>query len=148
MSYVRRTHRFRHAIESALGDDDESGWSLDRIAPIAAIDVADLGLTPLPETDFSVPFQTSARRLGAFYVLEGSALGARLLVRRAEAIGLSADFGARHLARQSSAPRRWRAFLAVLEDLPANDHEAAVAAARDTFRLALSIYSETADEFA
>ncbi|MEQ8481368.1 MAG: biliverdin-producing heme oxygenase [Hoeflea sp.] len=147
-TYARKTHRFRQAMECALLDDDESGWMLDRIAWLIAMDVADLGTNVLPKTETELSFDTSARRLGAFYVLEGSALGARLLLRRAEAIGTNADFGARHLARQASDPMRWRSFLNVLENLPEDKHEAALAAARDTFSLALSIYSETADEFA
>ncbi|MEQ8307671.1 MAG: biliverdin-producing heme oxygenase [Hoeflea sp.] len=148
MAYVRKTHRFRDTIESALADDSASNWTLDRIANLAATDIDDLGIDLLPETDSKVCFDTSARRLGAFYVLEGSSLGARLLLRRAEALGMRADLGARHLARQASDPRRWRVFLTVLEELPEDQHEAALAAARDTFSLALSIYSKTAHEFA
>ncbi|WP_422369963.1 biliverdin-producing heme oxygenase [Hoeflea sp.] len=148
MAYVRRTHRFRHTIESAINEDDAGGWALDRIANLASMDIADLGIDVMPERELNVSFDCPARRLGASYVLEGSSLGARLLLRRAEALGMTADLGARHLARQASDPRRWRMFLTVLEQLPEDKHEAALAAARDTFRLALSIYSETAHEFA
>ncbi|OCW56564.1 hypothetical protein AWJ14_16600 [Hoeflea olei] len=147
-AYVRKTHRFRRCIEAALCDTVDSGWTLDPIAGLAGRDLADLGLSPLPKADVPPWSPSPAARLGAAYVLEGSALGARLLLQRAQAIGLRQDFGARHLAHQSADPRRWRAFLTVLEALPDEMHQAAVAAAGDAFRLAFSIYSETADEFA
>ena len=53
--------------------------------------------------------------MGMVYVLEGSGLGARVLFKRAEALGLTRDFGARHLAAQVASPDSWREFLAVLE---------------------------------
>ena len=63
----------------------------------------------------AVTVSTIAQTLGVLYVLEGSALGARLLLRRAEALGMNSKFGARHLALQTAMPTAWPNFLSILE---------------------------------
>ncbi|MEP9347860.1 biliverdin-producing heme oxygenase [Xanthobacter sp. KR7-225] len=55
---------------------------------------------------------------GIGYVLAGSCLGAAHLMRHAAPLGVSADFGARHLARQAAAARLWPAFLEALAAAP------------------------------
>ncbi|MCY0093550.1 biliverdin-producing heme oxygenase [Hoeflea ulvae] len=146
--FVQKTHRFRLAVEQALAGAPEGSWAVEPIADLAAHDLADLGVPKLPEAEVPSRDWTPESRLGALYVLEGSALGARLLMRRAQALGLHADFGARHLAHQASDSQRWRGFLGVLESVPSDMHATVLSAARDMFGVALAIYSETAHECA
>lgn len=77
--------------------------------------------------------------LGAFYVLEGSRLGAHVLYSQVQGLGLRSDFGARHLARQAAEPPRWTAFLNELESAEDIDAEALVHAGSKVFDLVLSI---------
>lgn len=146
--FVQRTHRFRAAVEGWLGADTDPAWCLDPIAALAAADLDDLGLQPLPSMPFADIHGHAGRRLGVFYVLEGSSLGARLLVRRAEALGLTNAHGARHLSHQALDHERWRQFVQVLETAPAGWRDDALAGANATFAFALSIYSEAAREHA
>ena len=145
-SFVQKTHRFRSALEQSLVSDQDSGWKVDEISPLIALDLVDLGAEmPLPATFTPSPW-TKWSRLGAHYVLEGSSIGARLLVHRAEALGLSMQFGARHLSYQAARHDRWRAFLSELEAIPIEMYDQALEAAESTFRFALSVYSEAAYE--
>jgi heme oxygenase len=76
-----------------------------------------------------------AESFGVLYVLEGSALGAHVLAKRAAAIGMTPCFGARHLAHQISQPHAWMAFIDLLTQIPMtpSDEELCVAAALVTF---------------
>lgn len=68
---------------------------------------------------------------GISYVLAGSCLGAAHLMRRVSALGLSATFGARHLARQMDAARHWPRFVEALDSLrftPSQEERCAAAA--------------------
>jgi heme oxygenase len=89
-----------------------------RRLPLIARDLADLGL-PIRNRTPVRDFQTSidrANALGWLYVAEGSNLGAAFLLKEAARLGLSEDFGARHLA---AAPEgrglSWRNFTAALD---------------------------------
>ena len=75
--------------------------------------LSDLGV-PLPALDACDLDLDGDALYGVLYVLEGSALGSRVLFERAQALGLSATHGARHLA-QASAIDSWRNFLTHLE---------------------------------
>jgi heme oxygenase (biliverdin-IX-beta and delta-forming) len=72
--------------------------------------------------------------LGVFYVLEGASLGARLLQRQVLALGLNADFGARHLATQVASP--WADFVSRLETCSDAEIPAVVSSANSTFQFA------------
>ena len=120
-----------------------SSLSADRqprlLAAAIRTDLDDLGLTapPLPERhDLHLHSTCPSGLLGILYVLEGAALGARLLYRDAQALGLSDAYGARHLALQAADTGSWRAFLALLGRSPAFDLEPAASAALATFALA------------
>ncbi|PZQ47304.1 MAG: hypothetical protein DI556_17685 [Rhodovulum sulfidophilum] len=137
--YLRGTRRFRHAVEQGLGGDE--GWRPTRLADLAAADLADLGiaeeapdLAPGRRPDASAAW-------GVFYVLEGSALGARFLLGRATALGLGPEHGARHLHAQTAERGRWARFVERLDTDPGIDPEAARAGARAAFELALAAYS-------
>lgn len=142
LPYLRHTYRFRHMVEPAvLG---AAFWPVRPIAAEAARDLADLG-APLPVCPVIAPLTDPSETLGALYVLEGSSVGARLLYRRAQALGLTETFGARHLAEQASQPQRWPEFLNLLNDGSAHlERDRIFAGAEQMFRVALSIYAETA----
>lgn len=134
--FVSGSHAFRSALERALLPAGE--WRIEPLSGLIAQDLADLG-RPLPDALAAPVLPSRAARAGAFYVLEGSALGARLLARRAAALGFDGHHGARHLAAQTAERRRWPRFLDWLEgeSLPGAQ---AVSAARDVFALALQAF--------
>lgn len=81
--------------------------------------------TTIPLFDANAGFHLPAA-LGWLYVSEGSNLGAAFLLKEAEKLGLSAKFGARHLA---AAPQgrslKWKAFKSELDTIElASRHEA------------------------
>lgn len=137
--FLRASYRFRAAAETALADFVP--WPPLALAPLMAADLAVLGES-VAEAPPPPGFAASGpRRLGMSYVLEGSSLGSRLLVRRAQGLGLSADNGAGHLAAQSCDRTRWPAFLRLLSYTPSAFHAEVLAGAALTFDLALSLYS-------
>ncbi|NBB65528.1 biliverdin-producing heme oxygenase [Pseudomonas sp. ODNR1LW] len=93
-------------------------------------DLADLEAEPADETSpprfvagEAVDLPTA---LGWLYVAEGSNLGAAFLIKAAAALGLSATFGARHLAASPEGrANHWRSFTAVLDAPDMTDVEEA-----------------------
>jgi heme oxygenase len=90
----------------------------------AAADLDDLGVArPVIDAGRTVSpgfFQA----LGWLFVSEGSTLGAAVLLKRAQALGLSENFGARHLAgAPEGRARHWRAFVSVLDGLQLDETE-------------------------
>lgn len=150
--YLQGLHAFRARVESGLADvawpDAFGGWRPVLLAGLIREDMADLGMPspahigpPSPSSDASGDL---SELMGRLYVLEGSALGARLLLRRAEALGLGAGRGARHLARQADAgipggKEGWPAFLELLETLPLDSDRLGIAA--------LATFAAAADAF-
>lgn len=130
--YVRGIHAFRRDIESGVAP--VHGWMPTQIATEATSDLRDLSISALPATSFEQAPNPSAM-LGRAYVLEGSGLGARLLLRSAQALGFSEGFGARHLTRQANAHENWRTLLALLEHADVNI-DAAITEAVLTFNRA------------
>jgi len=151
--YLAAMHAFRVPVEKTLA---ASGGAIGGITPppmlasALAADMADLGLTAaVPTRPRLAPFlRTPSGLAGALYVLEGSAVGARLLVRRAAALGLGAHHGARHLAAQADDRERWPHFLHALEAMPAFDMGAAVRAAAAVFGAACSAFLKAHDDAA
>jgi heme oxygenase (biliverdin-IX-beta and delta-forming) len=147
--YLQAMHAARAPMERAL---DDSGadlcfpeWPRRRIAHLVTLDLADLGARPHPVR--AVPRSVRpAAQLGWLYVLEGSALGARILLRQAGGAGLSEKFGARHLAAQTADPGAWRRFVAVLEaaDLSPEEERACERGALDAFGFFAAAYGERA----
>ncbi|SNR54335.1 hypothetical protein EYF88_12935 [Paracoccus sediminis] len=135
-AFLSGSHAFRAAIEPQL--TQRADWRIQPLAPLIAQDLADLG-QPVPGAAGAVALPDPAARAAACYVLEGSALGGRLLARRAAGLGFTAQHGARHLAIQTASGARWRQFLAWLE-AGGFCVASAVAAARDVFALALRAY--------
>lgn len=104
-------------------------------------DFADLGL-PVPVLmDDAEPVTIPgdiATALGWLYVVEGSNLGAAVLLKEAAKLGFSDRFGARHLAgHPAGRGLHWRTFNAALDavDLSAEEEVASIAGAQTAFRL-------------
>jgi heme oxygenase len=127
--YVRGIHAFRRDIE--VGVTPVHGWMPTCISAEAASDLNDLALNALAEEVFA-PAENTSASLGRAYVLEGSGLGARMLLRSANALGFHESFGARHLTRQASAHSNWNTLIALLEHADVNI-DAAIAEAVLTF---------------
>lgn len=74
-------------------------------------DLKDLKID-IPSTTFTSPNTTNASEaVGFLYVVEGSKLGANTLLKRVEKIGLSENYGARHMAPdQDGRGASWRIF--------------------------------------
>ncbi|WP_295042281.1 biliverdin-producing heme oxygenase [uncultured Paracoccus sp.] len=134
-AFLSGSYAFRAAVEPALSGAD---WQVQPLASLIAQDLADLDL-PRPALPDAPVLDSRAAQAAACYVLEGSALGARLLARRAAQQGFTPDHGARHLAAQTASPQRWRQFLDWLEDADLSAAQA-VTAARDVFGLAQRAY--------
>ena len=99
-------------------------------------DIVDLGDLPEELSSTTGPL-TPAAALGWVYVAEGSNLGAAFLRKEAAKLGLSDDFGARHLAGlKDGRGLHWRNFVAAYNDLPLSEAEEIEAAegAKAAFR--------------
>ena len=109
----------------------------DRLPAIEA-DLHDLGLAA-PASALPAHVDTSDLHagIGWLYVAEGSNLGAAFLLKWAKQIGLSEDFGARHLA---AAPEgrglHWKTFTTALDAIPLSAEQEArvIAGANAAFR--------------
>lgn len=146
-SFLQGTFRHRAPVEAALLEAvaGPSPWRPRKLLPELTADLADLGL-PLPT---AAPLHLSndiAAQLGAAYVLEGSALGARVLVKGVENLGFGADFGARYLSAQAGSLDQWRAVLVALEGLERQAWDAAAQSARAVFFHAIQAF--TSEELA
>jgi heme oxygenase len=130
-----------HVLVSPLYQNVELGRLLpdlasrDRLARIEQ-DLRDLNIA-VPEragrSDYLLDVPTA---LGWLYVAEGSNLGAAFLSKAAEKIGLSENFGARHLAgAPEGRARHWKAFTTALDalDLGAEQEAAVISGANDAF---------------
>lgn len=143
MRYLEGMAAFRGGVERELSNIDYPDmfgtWRPAMIHHELAMDLADLGRHPPPLQPFNLPVDLDGL-LGVLYVLEGSALGARLLVRRAAAIGFTDGYGARHLAAQTADPQAWSRFVALLDAIAPQGLEKAARAARMTFAAAIEAF--------
>lgn len=95
-------------------------------------DMQDLGL-PLPAQEDPVDAKEASTAVGWLYVAEGSKLGANFLIKLAEKIGFTENFGARHLAADPGGRGpSWTAFKSAI-DHAGFDPALAVTAARAGF---------------
>lgn len=138
-AYLGGMHAFVVALLPAVREQASAlRWELPAWDALLRQDMAQTGaqtidgIAPLPGCD-----RTQA--LGALYVLEGAALGARMLVRQVQALGHGPHSGARflHAHADGDAGQRWPRFLALLE----SEHHPSTAAsacatAQDAFLLA------------
>lgn len=142
--YLAGQRRFRAAIEDIDPAAAGLAWSITPLSAALAEDCADLGVRTQPTSGAPLRPRGASEALGVCYVVEGSALGARLLHARAAELGLGDGFAARHLANQASSTR-WRAFVALLEETEPFDFGAAAAAANAAFALAAHAFGSVGD---
>ncbi|MFN7104341.1 MAG: biliverdin-producing heme oxygenase [Pseudorhizobium sp.] len=139
--YLRGSYIFRSALDASMTGvimpEQLLLWSgPDVMTELMRLDMADL--------DMALPVAGGVGRmpsigpdleslLGTLYVIEGSSLGARVLYRRAQKLGLSEVFGARHLAAQAQSGERWKRLLELLEAAPELDLDRTVEASEAMF---------------
>lgn len=93
--YLVGMHRFAADHEIAVG-------TLPRQSFWLACDLQTLGLAPLPPGGVCTPVANADERLGWEYVMAGSSVGARYLLRHALALGHDEAAGARFLTRHAA----------------------------------------------
>ena len=143
--FVAVQYAFHRDIDALYGDEALADLVPDlagrRRLGLIEQDLADLGIAPTAAGAAAV-FRPYApvdlpTALGWLYVAEGSNLGAAFLLKEATKLGLSENFGARHLA---GAPEgrglHWRTFVAALDAVPLSgaDEAGVVAGAEAAFR--------------
>jgi heme oxygenase len=145
--YLQATLLARSSVEVRLAANGVADlypmWPSRQIRHLVEEDLADLEpTTPCHIREGNSSSMSPGAMLGALYVLEGSALGARVIARRVEGIGMGPTFGARHLAQQSAEPTAWPTFLELLEatTLTAVEDEDCVREAHATFQCFLHHY--------
>lgn len=109
------------------------------------LDAAGIANVPPPA---SMRVRGQAERLGARYVIEGSTLGARQLLRQVQTLGHVPDRGAAFLAYHVQHGRlHWPQLLDALAacDPGAADFPRLLQAARDTFALAATCFGQPRD---
>lgn len=148
--YLAGQFRFRGGMERLLAQVTFpawfGGWRPLPLMDALHADLAALGIQA-PDPADGVPGHHLARAsgvVGALYVLEGAALGARYLYRSVKDLGLTAETGARHLERQTGS-ESWQRFQKLL-GCPDIDREEAVEAAVATFAYARGAFEKGKDE--
>ncbi|OJF90586.1 hypothetical protein AX760_08230 [Pararhizobium antarcticum] len=150
--YLQGMAVFRSVVEDMLSlvhwPMAFSAWQNERLADLIGQDLADIGAAAQRPSIPSAPSSSLEAEdiLGMLYVLEGSALGARLLYKRAQALGYSATFGARHLAVQCRQNGRWSAYLKLLEDAVGIDIDHVAKVSARTFEIAEMAFERTLHE--
>jgi len=117
-----------HSLEQADVDALFPDWPERRRGAAVTIDLAAFGATPRPAP---CPALRSVEAvLGGLYVLEGSRLGGRLLLRRVAAPGMPVNF-----LNHGVGHGLWQSFLRILKSFesPGLDVEAMVDSARMVF---------------
>jgi heme oxygenase len=136
--YLQATLRARRVVEAHQATVLFPAWPSRKLSDALQADLRDLG-RPIDIKDCAeapaYDVGGTGGVVGALYVLEGSALGARILSAQAADLGLGPAFGARHMFLQTANPTAWRAFLEILEALPfePEDEALCLAGAERTF---------------
>lgn len=138
--YLVGMHRFASDYEVVIDAVPRASYWL-------AGDLAHLALAPLPPSGVRGFASTADERLGWDYVMAGSSLGARHLLRGVQALGHTETAGARFLARHAGGDT-WRNVLERLNarsaqvDLPRTH---LLQGARDAFLLVQSCFQRGFD---
>ncbi|HEV7257565.1 MAG TPA: biliverdin-producing heme oxygenase [Bosea sp. (in: a-proteobacteria)] len=140
--FLQGTFRHRAPVEAALlgAVAQPSSWRPRKLLPELKADLADLAI-PLPEAEPFCLSNDMAAYLGAAYVLEGSALGARVLVKGVDVLGFGPEFGARYLSAQAGSLDSWRTLLPALEGLDRQAWDVAAQSARTVFSHAIQAFT-------
>ncbi|PPE71941.1 biliverdin-producing heme oxygenase [Solimonas fluminis] len=139
--WVTVQHRFQREIEPLYRIAGLQDWLPDlanrgRLGATAA-DLADLGAALPAGEPPAHDTRDHVAALGWLFVSEGSTLGAAMLFKKAQTLGLSEHFGARHLAAAPEGrARHWKQFTEALDrlELSAPDDARMREAARAAFR--------------
>ena len=142
--YLKATWHSRLILETSLDDSGLKGifsdWDKHKIQSELQQDYADLSdgeelKRPELKCAAGMPVDLPAA-IGTLYVLEGSALGATLLIQKAQLLGLGAAYGARHLAKQVGNLDGWKKTVSLLESvaLDNKDEKRCIEAAIYSFR--------------
>jgi heme oxygenase len=139
--YLEATFEIRSAIEREMDLAHAVRimplWPERKIAPLVAMDIMDVGgWVQAPKSVDDAPADQSIEAiLGVLYVLEGSSLGARVVLKQVEALGMSHQHGARHLSAQAGDNKAWRQLTSILQHDPmsALGEAACIRAAQQTF---------------
>lgn len=116
-------------------------WRPQQIGDLLIQDAADLELV-VKVTKSVSELDSAETMLGKLYVLEGSSLGANIILKQVATVGLNAEYGARHLARQTCNPTRWRQFIEILDQHPQIDIDRVADASLKTFSAAQRSFEE------
>jgi heme oxygenase len=139
--FLRVQHQFHADVGPLYGSAD-----LNRMLPGLAercrlealqADVEDLTGSAAPQLQGQAGVLDVPQALGWVYVAEGSNLGAAFLLKEAVKLGLSEEFGARHLAgHPAGRGLHWRNFVSAFNALPLSEEEEMQAAegAKSAFR--------------
>ncbi len=120
--WVAVQYRFQREIEPLYRLPALEQWLPELAARsrenAAVADLADLGV-PVPEVEAGrLAGLTPVQALGWLFVSEGSTLGAAILFKKAQGLGLDENFGARHLAAAPEGrARHWKQFVSVVDTL-------------------------------
>jgi heme oxygenase len=132
-------HRQTEAeIAPFLADIADLDFAARRRSPLIAEDLHALGHCAFLDNAIRLGIATRAAALGALYVLEGSSLGGRVILKELKSRGASlAGLGFLD-AYGNDTGRRWRSFLAILErEVTSSEHKIeAVKGALNTFAFA------------
>lgn len=137
------TYRHRAAVEAALRQTCvifSSRWRPKELVSLVGQDLAELGLGVPRPTALHIS-NDIASVLGASYVLEGSALGARVLIGDALRLGFDAERGAQFLSAQAASLDSWHDFLACLDCVGRDEWTVAAESARRVFSHAIQAFS-------
>ena len=94
----------------------------------ARLDLADLNTAVPSPVPGALTTPTLGQALGWIFVSEGSKLGAAFLIKRAQALGLSDSFGARHLGEpEGGRAEGWKQFTRTLDGLQLSPEQDAAA---------------------
>jgi heme oxygenase len=112
-------HRFHHRAEAAiapfLGGTADLDFAARRRSQLIAEGISVLGQELLPDRAASLDISTRSEAFGALYVLEGSSLGGRVILKELKRRGVSlTGLGFLDPYGFNTGPR-WRSFLAILE---------------------------------
>lgn len=118
-----------------LGDHPGLDFEARRRTPLLRERLSALGVEA-PTVHESVTAASAAEAIGLLYVVEGATLGGKVIRKSLTARGAGAE-GLEFLDPYGEATgAQWRSFLGVLDDLAADDPDAALSGALKGFRLA------------
>jgi heme oxygenase (biliverdin-IX-beta and delta-forming) len=137
-------HRLHHAAEAAiapfLGAIADLDFAARRRCQMIAEGIGIHSREPLPDLAARFDVSTPAEAFGALYVLEGSSLGGRVILKELKRRGVSlAGLGFLDPYGFNTGPR-WRAFLAILDrEVQSGEQQSdAITGALNTFAFAKS----------